>query len=170
MVKGFCFSRTYLLVEFWSALGMVRNTNYYQLACKKTGMKKLKKEQNKLVTLHRQNLDFFGEMQCCGSVSKGSGSALSLWWGSGSESDLSVSCGWILLLIKVLEICDHWHTDPPRLHFEPSWLWCGSGSPFWFWCVSGSGLLLWSGSGPSFPKWYGTGAGTGSSKLMHCIL
>ncbi len=25
----------------------------------------------------------------------------------------------ILLLIKVMAICNHWSTDPPRLHFEP---------------------------------------------------
>jgi hypothetical protein len=25
----------------------------------------------------------------------------------------------ILLLIKVMKICDHWSTDSPRLHFEP---------------------------------------------------
>jgi hypothetical protein len=25
----------------------------------------------------------------------------------------------ILLLIKVIRICDHLHTDPPQLHFEP---------------------------------------------------
>ncbi len=25
----------------------------------------------------------------------------------------------ILLLIKVMRICDHWYTDPPGLHFEP---------------------------------------------------
>jgi hypothetical protein len=26
---------------------------------------------------------------------------------------------WILFLIKVMQICDHWPTDPPGLHFEP---------------------------------------------------
>ncbi len=25
----------------------------------------------------------------------------------------------ILLLIKVMQICDHWTPDPPELHFEP---------------------------------------------------
>ncbi len=26
----------------------------------------------------------------------------------------------ILLLTKVIRICDHWSTDPPRIHFELS--------------------------------------------------
>jgi hypothetical protein len=30
----------------------------------------------------------------------------------------------ILLLIKVMRICDHWSKDPPRLHFEPPRLRC----------------------------------------------
>ncbi len=30
----------------------------------------------------------------------------------------------ILLLIKVMGICDRWYTDPPRLHFEPRRLHC----------------------------------------------
>jgi hypothetical protein len=35
----------------------------------------------------------------------------------------------ILLLIKVMKICDHWSTDPLRLHFGPEFrLGCGSGS------------------------------------------
>jgi hypothetical protein len=25
----------------------------------------------------------------------------------------------ILLLIKVIKVCDHWSIDPPGLHFEP---------------------------------------------------
>jgi hypothetical protein len=30
----------------------------------------------------------------------------------------------ILLLIKVMRICDQWHTGPPPLHFEPLRLHC----------------------------------------------
>ncbi len=30
----------------------------------------------------------------------------------------------ILLLVKVMQICDHWYTDPPGLHFEPPRLHC----------------------------------------------
>jgi hypothetical protein len=30
----------------------------------------------------------------------------------------------ILLLIKLMEICDHWSVDPPRLYFEPPGLHC----------------------------------------------
>ncbi len=26
---------------------------------------------------------------------------------------------WILLIIKVTQICDHWSTNPPGLHLEP---------------------------------------------------
>jgi hypothetical protein len=31
----------------------------------------------------------------------------------------------VLLLIKVMPICDHWSTDPTRLHFDPRRLKCG---------------------------------------------
>jgi hypothetical protein len=71
----------------------------------------------------------------------------------------------ILLVTKEMRICDHWHTDPPRLNFEhlrllclcpgppwinfeplqstaaECWLWCGSGSAFWLRCWSGSAFI-----------------------------
>ncbi len=28
---------------------------------------------------------------------------------------------WILLFVRVMRICDHWYTEPPRLHLEPPW-------------------------------------------------
>jgi hypothetical protein len=35
----------------------------------------------------------------------------------------------ILLLIKVMKICDHWCIDPPGLHFEPPGLNCSVHGP-----------------------------------------
>jgi hypothetical protein len=37
----------------------------------------------------------------------------------------------IRLFIKVRRICNHWHTDLPLLHCEPSWLHC---EPLWLHC------------------------------------
>jgi len=91
-------------------------TSYF---VKKTGMKKQNdkktKEQNKLVSLQKTKSRF--------SASNRSGSFLSLWCGSGLESDLSVWCGsesYFSLSPDPAphqsdEICHHWHTDPPRI-------------------------------------------------------
>ncbi len=68
----------------------------------------------------------------------------------------------ILLLIKVMQICDHWSTDFPQFHFERPRLhlwasttlhsfifWAATAPKFWVLCGcgSGSGFLLCFGSG-----------------------
>ncbi len=65
---------------------------------------------------------------------------------------------WILLLNKVMRICERWTTDPPGLHFESPRLhfehplpstapvWALITPEFWLYCGSGSSFSLKSGS------------------------
>ncbi len=71
-----------------------------------------------------------------------------------------------LLLIKVFKICNHWHADLPRLHFEPPRLHCQRQRPskaFILSLLSSWNLTsmqirihLWSASGSGFTLWCGT--------------
>ncbi len=57
-----------------------------------------------------------GEVQCCGSET--------LWYGSGSGFLFSLLLIRFLILIRVMQVCDHLATDPLRLYFEPPRLHC----------------------------------------------
>jgi hypothetical protein len=118
MVKGFCFSRTYLLIEFWSAFYMVRNANYNQLFCKNGQEETDKRKKQVSYSSKDKILTSLGKCMVADPHESVPDPPCHFDVDPNPTFTLMRILIRILLLIKMMQIFDHWHTDPPQLHFE----------------------------------------------------
>ncbi len=94
---------------------MVRRTNYYwyQLFCKKMLESDKRKKQ---VSYSSKDKISISLGKC--SVADPHESVPDPPCHFDADLNPTFTLIWILLLIKMMQIFDHWHTDPPQLYFE----------------------------------------------------